>query len=357
MNNKLVFITSCASGEDGAITSFNMDSGTGKLAPVSRYTDIENPFIIALSPDRKRLYATQVPGDFERDPGAIAAFEIVGTSGELRKLNEQTAIGTTTCYVDIDPSGKAVVMANYSSGSVGSYPVQPDGSLGQMATFVQHEGASAVNPERQEGPHAHCSVISPNGQHMYACDLGLDQILGYSLDAATAQLTPLEKPYVRTLGGGGPRHCAFHPQAGYAYADNEMHGSVHVYRYDANTGTLIERQTISTLPDHYDGEASTADIKVTPDGRYFYCTNRIHNSIAIYRIGDDGCLTLVDISSSLGGTPQNLAITFDSELLLCANMDGAAGNVVVFRIDGATGKLRALAEPFGIHSPSCILVA
>ena len=173
-----VFITSCAAGDDGAITAFNLDTRTGGLKLLNRYTDIENPFFIALSPDRKFLYSTHAPGNFEGDYGYVAAFEIVGASGELRMINEQPANGLTTCYVDVAPSGKAVVFANYSSGSVGSYPVKADGSLGEIASFIQHNGASMVNPSRQESAHAHCSAISPSGKHMYACNLGLDQVLG-----------------------------------------------------------------------------------------------------------------------------------------------------------------------------------
>ena len=141
------------------------------------------------------------------------------------------------------------------------------------------------------------------------------------------------------------------------YVNNELHGSIHSYRYNDISGILVELQEISTLPTEFDGEASTADIKITPDGRYLYCTNRIHDSIAIYRIGNDGCLTLVDILPSLGGTPQNLAITTDSQLLLCANMHNDEGNVVVFRIDGPTGVLHPVVEPLGVHSASCIAIA
>lgn len=357
----LVFITSCAAGAAGAITAFKLDTATGALELLQRYTDVENPFFIALSPDRKFLYAVHVPGDFEGDSGCIAAFEIVGDAGELRKLNEQSAKGLTTCYVDVDPTGKAVVLANYSSGSIGSYPLQADGSLGEMASFVQHEGASLVNAERQEAAHAHCAVISPSGRRVYACDLGADQIFGYALDAESATLTPLDQPYVRTIGGGGPRHFTYHPQGGYAYANNELANSVNVYSYDEDAGVLIERQVISTLPDDFSGESYTADIKITPNGSYLYCSNRLHDSIAIYRIGDDGCLTLVDIQASLGNFAQNLAITPDGGLLLCANMhphdNGDGGNVVAFRIDAGSGKLSAVGEPVVLANPSCIMIA
>ncbi len=353
-----VFITSCASGADGAITSLTFDAETGALEVQHRYTEIENPFFLALSPDRKVLYATHVPGDFEADPGYVAAFTL-GADGSLRKINEQLAHGTTTCYVDVDPSGQAVVVANYSSGSVGAYPVQEGGGLGEMESFVQHAGASMVNPDRQEGPHAHCAVISPSGSHMYASDLGLDQVLGYALDAASAQLTPLDQAYVRTIGGGGPRHFTYHPQGGYVYANNELANSVNVYAWDEAAGVLRERQVISTLPEGYGEESYTADVKITPDGRFLYCTNRGHDSIAIYGIGEDGCLEVVEIASSLGNFAQNLAISGDGRWLLCANMDGmglGGANVVVFAVDGGSGKLRAVGEPLELVNPSCIMI-
>ena len=356
-NQILVFITSNTTGEGGAITAFNLDNATGILNRLHRNTDVGNPFFIALSPDRKTLYSVHIPGDFGSDAGYIAAFEIVGNSGELRKINEQPAKGVTTCYVDVHPTGKAVVFANYSTGSVGSYPVRADGSLGEIRSFFQHQGASRVNPGRQEAAHAHCAVISPNGKHVYACDLGTDKILGYALDAESATLTALDQPYVRTIGGGGPRHFTCHPVGGYVYANNELDNSVNVYSYDEGTGVLIERQVISTLPDDFDGESYTADIKITPCGSYLYCTNRMHDSIAVYRIGDDGCLTLVDIQSSLGRFPQNLAITPDGSMLLCANMLGDDANIVVFRIDTASGRLTALGEPLAATDPSCIRIA
>lgn len=358
----LVFVTSCSPGDAGAITAFKLDTATGTLEQSHRYSDVENPFFIALSPDRKHLYSAHVTGNFESDTGSIAAFEIVGDSGELRKLNERSAKGKTTCYVDVDPSGKAAVFANYTSGSIGSYPIEADGSLGEMTSFVEHQGASMVNEARQESAHAHCSVISPSGKHMYACDLGTDQIFGYALDAESATLTALAQPYVRTIGGGGPRHFTYHPQGGYVYANNELANSVNVYSHDESTGTLIEHQVISSLPDDYTGDSYTADVKITPNGNFLYCTNRIHDSLASYRIGDDGCLTLIDIQSSLGSFAQNLAITPDGSLLLCANMQNPDGgdegaNVAVFRIAADSGKLTSVGDPVALGNPSCIMIA
>jgi 6-phosphogluconolactonase len=253
--------------------------------------------------------------------------------------------------LDVDATGKTVVVANYSTGSVASFPVRDDGSLGEAASFVQHKGSSVVTA-RQEGPHAHCIVVSPDNRFVYAADLGLDQVLGYRIDAAAGKLSPNRQPYVRTPPGAGPRHLTFHPNGRRMYVINELANSVTLFDYDSDSGMLVEQQTISTLPEDFEGKSHCADLKITPNGRFLYGTNRGHDSIAAYKIGDDGRLTLLAIEPSLGKGPQNLAITPGGEFLLCANMPG--NNVAVFRIDAKTGTLMRVGEPISTPSPSCI---
>jgi 6-phosphogluconolactonase len=236
---------------------------------------------------------------------------------------------------------------------VAALPVRDDGSLGEAASFFQHAGSS-VDPVRQTGPFAHCILVSPDNRFAYAADLGLDKILGYRLDTDTAKLSPSKQPFVRTPPGAGPRHLTFHPRGEYLYAINELDNSVTLFHYMAESGMLIERQTISTLPEDFDGKTHCADLKITPDGRLLYSTNRGHDSIAAYAIGDAGRLSRIRIQPSLGRGPQNLAITPDGKLLLCANMRG--DNVAVFRIDPQTGRLQAVGEPIAMPKPSCILL-
>ena len=350
----LVFISAFAAGEKGAIHAFHLDVEGGRLRAAKRTADVEHPFFLALSPNRKFLYSIHAPGSFGgKKHEQIAAFQIVGKSGELKLLNRQSARGTAACYLDVDATGKAVVVANYSTGSVASLPVAGDGSLGEAASFVQHEGSS-VNPQRQKEPHAHCFVISPNNRFAYAADLGLDQILCYQLDAKRAKLSPNEKPFARTPPGAGPRHLTFHPNGRRLYVINELTNSVTSFDYDGETGQLTRRQTISTLPDDFKGTSYCADLKITADGRFLYGTNRGHDSIAAYAIADDGRLKLLAIEPSLGKGPQNLAIAGQGTLLLCANMPG--NNVALFRIDGKTGRLKSAGEPVAMPSPSCIML-
>lgn len=349
----LVFISAFAPGDKGGIEAFHFDAKAGKLKPVQRTAGVEHPFFLAVSPDRKFLYSIHAKTFGGKENEQIAAYQIEGRTGKLTLLNRQSALGTAACYLDVDATGKSVFVANYTSGSVASLPVRPDGSLGESVSFFQHAGSS-VDPARQKEPHAHCIVVSPDNRFVFAADLGLDQVLSYRLDAKTAKLTPNAPPFAKTPAGAGPRHLTFHPSGKLVYVINELANSVTVFDYKTESGTLTEKQTISTVPSDFKGTSHCADLKITPNGRFLYGTNRGHDSLAAYRIGDDGRLTLIGIEPSLDKGPQNLAILSGGEYLLCANMPG--NKVVVFRIDSQTGGLKSVGEPVTITSPSCIMV-
>lgn len=349
----LVFITAFAPGDKGGIHAYEFDTSSGELTPLHRTAGVENPFFLALTPDKKYLYSIHAKNFGGKDNEQVAAYAVLGRTGELKLRNRQSAEGTAACYLDVDKTGKMLVVANYSSGSVASLPIKADGSLGEHASFFQHKGSS-VNAARQKEPHAHSIVISPDNKYALAADLGIDQVVCYKLDSESAKVTPSKPPFARAPAGAGPRHLTFHPGGKRVYVINELANSVTVFDYNPATGTLTEKQTISTLPEGFKGDSYCADLKITPDGQYLYGTNRGHDSIAAYRIGDDGRLSLIAIEPSRGKGPQNLAITPDGAWLLCANMPG--NNVAVFQIDARTGKLKAVGEPVTQTSPSCIML-
>jgi 6-phosphogluconolactonase len=349
----LIFVTAFAPGEKGGIHAYELSAEDGTLKPLRRTAGAENPFFLALSPGGKYLYSIHAKQFGGKENEQVAAYEIVGRTGELKLLNRQSAEGTAACFLDVDKTGKSVLVANYSSGSVAALPIKADGSLGEPASVIRHKGAS-VNPKRQKEPHAHSIVVSPDNRYAFAADLGTDQVFCYTLDPASAKLTPGKTPFARSPAGAGPRHLTFHPNGKRLYAINELLNSVTVFDYASDSGALTEKQTISTLPDDFKGTSYCADVKVTPDGRYLYGTNRGHDSIAAYKIGEDGRLTLIAIEPSLGKGPQNLAITPDGAWLLCANMPG--NNVALFRIDAKTGRLKSAGEPVKQPSPSCIML-
>ncbi len=350
----LVFITAFAPGDEGAIHAYHMNPNTGQLTLAHKTTDVEHPFFIAISPDNRFLYSIHAPGQFGGEQyEQVASYALKGRTGSLRLLNRQSAMGSAACYLDVDSTGQTVLLANYTTGSIASFAVQTDGSISKATTFVQHNGSS-INETRQEGPHAHSIVVSPDNRFVYVADLGLDQILGYRLNDSGAQLIPATQPFVRTIPGAGPRHLTFHPNKQHMYVINELANSITAFDYNSNNGLLIERQTLSTLPDDFEGTSHCADLKITPDGQFLYGTNRGHDSIATYRLDDKGAMTLLRIETSLGSSPQNLAITRDGKYLICANMGG--NNVIVFDIDSVTGKITPVGNPLAITGPSCILI-
>lgn len=352
-DDPLVFISSFAGGEDGAVNAYRLSLADGTLSPLARTGGVENPFFLAVSPDRRFLYAVHALAFGGEEDEEVAAYAIDPKSGGLTPLNRQSARGAATCYLDVDATGKTLLLANYSSGSVAALPVRDDGSLGGAVSFVQHAGGSRVDPKRQDGPYAHSIIVSPDNRFAYAADLGLDQIRCYALDAAAAKLTPLEPAFAPSPPGGGPRHLAFHPDGKSLYAINELANTVSHYRHDAATGALTAAgDAVPTLPAGFEGKSYTADLKITPDGRFLYGTNRGHDSIAIFRVAADGSLTRTAIEPSLGKGPQNLLIAPGGEWLLCANMPG--NNVAVFAIDRETGALSAAGDPVEVASPSCI---
>jgi 6-phosphogluconolactonase len=347
----VVFVASFAPGEKGAITAFHWDLASGALKPQTVTSGVEHPFFLALAPDFKTLYSIHAKDFGGKHPEEVAAYQIVDRQGTLKLLNRQSTHGTAACSLDVDQTGKTVLVANYSTGDIASFPVDVDGSLKPSASFLRHQGSS-VNTARQREAHAHCIQMSPDNRFALVADLGTDQVLVYKLDHATSKLTPHDPPFVKSPAGAGPRHLVFAPNGKRVYVINELLNSVSAYDYDTAAGKLTEFQTISTLPADFTGTSYCADLRITPNGKFLYGTNRGHDSLAGYRLGDDGRLTLIEIVPSLGQGPQNLLISPDGRYLLCANMPG--NNLATFQIDSETGKLTPLGEPREITSPSCL---
>ncbi|MFT3879783.1 MAG: lactonase family protein [Gemmatales bacterium] len=348
---RIYFGTYTARGSEGIYVA-ELD-GTGKLSEPRLAAKVANPSFLALHPNKKWLYAvSEVETTEGKKGGGVTAFRINESDGTLSKINSQLTGGGAPCHLSLDKTGKCVMVANYSGGSVNALPIKEDGSLGEAASFVQHTGKS-IDKQRQEGPHAHSINVSPDNRFAFAADLGTDEIRIYRLDAAHAKLTPHQT--VQTPAGGGPRHFAFHPNGRFAYSNNEMTSSVTTYRYDeasfdATTGMLKQLETVSTLPGEVKGN-STAEVKVHPTGKFVYVSNRGHNSIAIFAVKENGSLEPLGHASTGGKTPRNFNLC--GNFLLAANQD--TGNVVVFRIDEKTGGLTPTGSSIKVPMPVCVL--
>ena len=328
-----LFIVSTLTDSDG-IFVYRIADGDGHLELVRQYQEISKPFFIDLHPNGRVLYSTC-------DPGNIAAFSLDRSDGGLELINKQPSQGGP-CYVEVDPSGRMVVAANYTGGSVISYPLEKDGALGKAGSFVQHVGSS-VHERRQTEPHAHCFKVSGDGRFAFAADLGTDKVMIYDLDLDAGSLSPGEQRFARVQPGGGPRHFTFSPDNRHGYVINEMGNTITAFAYDQERGFLLEHDSVPTLPADFDGTSNTADLALTPDGRFLYGTNRGHESIAMFTVdADSGALSANGIEPSRGEMPQNLTITPDGKLLFVANTNG--NRVAAFHIDEDSGKLNFSCE-------------
>ncbi|MFO0901253.1 MAG: lactonase family protein [Pirellulales bacterium] len=333
------------------IYTADLDLATGKLTEPRLAAEAVSPSFLAIHPSGHWLYAVSEIDDLNgRKTGGVSAFAIEADGG-LRLLNQQPSEGRGPCHVTVDPSGKFALVANYGSGSAAALPIEADGRLGPPSSVVQHEGKS-VDPQRQEGPHAHSINLDAAGRYAFVADLGLDQVKIYRFDAQTGKLTPADPAFVTLAPGAGPRHFAFHPQGDRAYVNNEMTSTITALHYAPEAGALQETQTLSTLPRSTPGN-STAEVQVHPSGRFVYVSNRGHDSIAGYTIDpDNGRLTALGNTPTGGRTPRNFGIDPTGQYLLAANQ--GTDNVVVFKIDAKTGKLTPTGQEIAVGAPVCV---
>ncbi len=349
----LTFVgTYTGEGKGKGIYSFKLSLADGKLAPLAVTEGISNPSFLAIHPNGEYLYAVSEVAETDGKPGgSVWAYKIDRKSGKLKEINHQSSAGAGPCYVSIDKKGSCALVANYDSGSVASLAINSDGSLAAPVTVIQHEGSS-VDPARQKGPHAHSINVTPDNNYVLAADLGLDKVLIYKLDSQKAQLLKNEPAFCTTPAGGGPRHLAFSPNAKHAYVSNEMTSAVSVYAYDSHRGALEEIQTINTLPSEVK-DNSAAEIQIHPSGKFAYCSNRGHDSLAIFSIDENtGKLKAIGHQNTLGQKPRNFTIDPTGLYITVCNQD--SNNIIVFKINLQTGLLTQVGKPINVPSPVCV---
>ncbi len=352
-DNTIVYFGTYTSGDSDGIYVAIMDPETGRLSKTKLAVKVENPSFLAIHPNQKHLYSIGVmKDDAGKKKGAVNSYSIDYDNGELKLINQKSVIGNGPCHLVVDSSGKNVLAANYGSGSVVCIPINEDGSLREHSSFIQHTGSS-VNPRRQKGPHAHSINVDLNNNYAVAADLGLDKIMIYKLDSQKGKLTPNNPASVSVPAGGGPRHFVFHPNNKLAYTNNEITCTVTGFNYNSEKGSLEEFQTISTLPEAVKDSYSTAEIRVHPNGRFLYVSNRGHDSIAMFTIDQEtGKLTAIGHEPTQGKIPRNFNLDPSGNFLLAANMK--SDNIVIFRIDQETGKLKATGHEIKVPSSCCI---
>jgi 6-phosphogluconolactonase len=339
-------------------------AATGEISAPELAAEVVNPSFLTISPNHRFLYAVSEDplslGPPLDHSSYVSAFAIDQTTGRLRLLNTAPASGTSTCFISIDKTGKYVMMANFGSGSVSLVRVKEDGSLGELTAFIQNVGGS-VDPAIQTAPHPHWIGVSPDNRYVIVSDLGTDKVQIFRFDAETGRLSPPDPPFATVYPGGGPRHFAFDPAGRFGYQLSEMSGTVDVYTWDPSKGTLTGVQRAHTVPHDFFGGNHSGELEIHPNGKFLYESNRRTQSefargpesIGVFAIDPrTGMLSPVEQVDSGGIMPRNFKIDPTGGYLLSANQ--LTNNIVLFKIDGTTGRLSRTGKEIKVDTPVCI---
>ena len=369
MNKTLAYVGTytgaVGSGRNGeGIYRFEVNPATGELSRRVLAAKTPNPSWIAIHPSRKHLYAVNEVSDFQGGSGSVSAFAIDLASGDLTALNTVSSEGASPAYLSIDASGSYAFVANYDGGSIAVLPILAGGLLGSAVDI--HRDRSSVGSAQaanaspgsiaisgHDAPHAHMIAPDPRNRFVLATALGQDRIYIYRFDPATGKLSPSDgAPFVSLPSGDGPRHFAFHPNGHWLYAIQEESSTIAFLLYDPATGSLAAQQTISALPSGFAGSSYAAEILVSPNGRFLYAANRLHDTIAVFSIDASGRLKHIGETATLGDYPGQCRIDPGGNFLYACNR--RSDNITSFRIHRDTGLLTFTGQYTPVGSPASI---
>lgn len=351
-NELTMLVGTYTSGASKGIYTYKFNQENGTHTSLSM-VEVSNPSYLTLTDDNRYVYAVSEDNNGSEK---VTAFEFNRNKGTLKELNNVPARGGAPCYVTTN--GKYVITANYSGGNIAVFPISDDGKLVPATEMYQFIG-KGTDPERQQKPYLHCVRFSPDGNYLFANDLGTDRIYRYLVNNAPDPekeenvLTEMSPSFVSVEQGSGPRHLTFSPNGKQAYLINELSGSVMVFDYDDKEGMLNQKQTIQA---DTVGARGSADIHVSPDGKYLYASNRLkEDGIVVFKIDEmEGTLAKVGYQPT-GIHPRNFIITPNGKYLLAACRDS---NVIeVYERDVQSGLLTQTTEQLALEKPVCIQFA
>ncbi|HXK01104.1 MAG TPA: lactonase family protein [Verrucomicrobiae bacterium] len=352
-------------GNGTGICLFEMNPESGRLSSREVFQNPDNPSWLALDPARTHLYSANETATYKgASSGSASAYRIERSTGRLTLLNTESSGGAGPCYLSIHPSGKYAFTANYAGGTVAVLPILANGELGAPTDVKTDSGtagpvhAASAPPgsfaiSGHERPHAHMIQADPSGRFVLSTDLGLDQILIWEFDSEHGVLRPNQTPAVKLPSGDGPRHFTFHPNGRWLYCLQEEASTIAVFDYDGRTGTLTAKQKLSTLPKEFAGTNFTSEIAISPDARFVYAANRLHDSIAWFSVAPAGTLTLAGEEWTRGDYPRSFTIDPSGRYLYSCNQRGDA--VVCFRVNRQTGALTFTGEYTAVGTPAQVL--
>jgi len=334
------------------IYAFSFDRTKRILKLLQTVPSLESPSYLTIHPSGKFLYSVnRGRADATDNGGSASAYGIDPKSGKLSGLNNRPSYGADPCYISIDKTGQYSFISHYNGGLV-VLPIFDDGLLGSPSDAKKYVGSS-VNEKRQESPHIHSAVISPDNRFLYVSDLGTDKIYIYDFNADNGRLVSAATSEVQVNPGSGPRHFTFHPSGKFAYLAEELTSSVCTFSVNKTTGALtVLEDTLTSLPANFSGSNTSADIHTDIKGKYLYMSNRGLNALSIFSIAPSGKLALIGHQPTSGKTPRNILIDPKGEFIFVANQD--TDSIVLFRINPKTGKLVQIGKPVKVPSPVCL---
>lgn len=350
------------SGNGEGIYLLDVDAQSGELTNRKLVAKTPNPSWISIHPSKKYLYAISEVTNFDGGNGSVSAFAIDAASGELTLLNTVSSAGAGPAHMSLDAAGKFALVANYVGGSIAVLPIGADGRLGSAVDVHQDVGsagathATSVHYENfaisgHDKPHAHMIAADPSNKFVLNTDLGQDRIYVYRFDAASGKLTPNGEP-VSLPSGDGPRHFAFHPNGRWLYLLCEESSTIVFFHFDPGSGTLTAEEVVYAMPPGFAGTSFGSEIQVSADGKFLYSANRLHDTISICSIADDGRLTWLSEQSTIGDYPRHFAIEPSGNFLFVC--DQRSDCVTSFHVERATGMLTFIGRYTAVGSPAMI---
>lgn len=342
-----LLVGSYSEASEKGIHILDFDEESAECTLISETGDICNPSYLMPTAEGNRVY---VVSETEDESAALFAYAFDKHNGTLKRIDSKPTNGTAPCYVWVNASAQLAVTANYNGGSLSIFPLNADGSM-QEAEVEVYEGGTP-DSERQSQPHLHCVYVSPDGHYLYANDLGTDHIYKYVIDEREGETRLIKgtPAYFSQPQGDGPRHAVFHPNSQYLYVIGELSGDVTTFRYRAANGDL---QPIQTIEADSLSAAGSADIHLTPDGRFLYASNRLKgDGIAIFSVDPtNGLLQKVGYQPT-GSHPRNFIITPNGKYLLCACR--YENKIQIFQIDPQDGSLKDSEKSIAFSQPVCL---
>lgn len=347
----LVYVGTYTNTASKGIYAYRFDAATGTAESLGLAAATAQPSFLAVASNRRFLYAVNEMEDYGgQRTGAVSAFAMNRATGKLRLLNELPSRGEDPAFLSLDGTGKYVLVANYTGGTLAVFPVLADGKLGRESAYIQHRG-SGPNHERQDAAHPHMIVTSPDNRFALVTDLGLDEVFAYHFDAAKGTLA---NPSITKVESGiGPRHIAMSHDGHFVYLVSELEPKITVFSYRADDAKLTQLQSVSFIPANA-SQKWGAEVQLGASGKFLYASNRGENLIAVFAIDPaKGTVTQVQSVALEGKTPRNFALDPTGQWLWEANQE--SDSIVIYRVDPKTGKLTPSGKKLNIPAPVCVL--